>query len=133
MFKPVDQQIIDDGRGDCLRACVCSVLGLDPAEVPNFAELDFFNGLNQWLEPRGRQFIWIAISHVHSLTGFYFGHAPEYLLVYGESPRLRVDGGKKQHIVVMRPKGYGAELVHDPHPDRNGLVNIHGFGFIVSR
>lgn len=133
MERFVDQLVIDDGRGDCLRACVCSVLGLDPSGVPNFAELDFFRGLNDWLKPKGLQFIWIAISHVPSLHGFYFGFAPEYLLVWGESPRPRADGSRKQHIVVMKSDGYGARIVHDPHPDRTGLECIHGFGFIVPR
>ena len=131
LFTPVDQLVIDDDRGDCLRAVVCSILGLAPADVPNFSEMGFFSGLRDWLGKRGQQLFWIAIDDELALEKHYFGHVPEYLLVWGESPRPRANGQPKQHIVVAQPVGYGIEIVHDPHPSRAGLKKIYGFGFIV--
>ena len=128
-MKPVDQLIIDDGRGDCLRACVCSVLELTSDEVPNFAESGFFAGVRDWLAQRGQRFFWVAVDD--DLERHYFGYVPEYLLVWGESPRPRANGHSKRHIVVARSDGYGIRIVHDPHPDRTGLKKIYGFGFIV--
>lgn len=130
-MTPVDQQILEDGRGDCLRACVCSVLDLDPDEVPNFADFGFMDAVDKWLNDMGKAFLRISLPKETNVNAFYFW-TPGPMLVWGTSPRPRLDGGTKQHMVVAKPKGYGLEIVHDPHPDRTGLLDFQGFGWIVS-
>jgi hypothetical protein len=133
-MKPVEQLVIDDGKGDCLRACVASILEYDAGEVPNFAELDFFNGLDEWLSAYGRRFLRISLTGGYDSAAIWFGyptHADDFMIVWGESPRLKNDGGRKTHAVVGRAKGYGIEIVHDPHPDKTGLKSIEGFGWLV--
>lgn len=123
----VTQQVTtkDDGHGgvgDCMRACVASLLGMDVAEVPHFARY----GLND--EPPDKHGWWWALvgfcdtlepSHevlivdappppsddIAALFGMY--------LASGKSPR-----GDWNHVVICR----GGEVIWDPHPDRAGIV-----------
>jgi hypothetical protein len=133
-MRLVDQAIVDDDKGDCLRACVCSLLDLNTEDVPNFAEMDFFVGLDKWLTQRGMQFIRFSVAGLAEFrhTHLYFDNDCDTLmLVWGKSPRLRADGEHRQHIVIVRPRVYGVELVHDPHSSRAGLLEYWGFGWIV--
>ena len=140
---PVDQQIVADGHGDCLRACICSLLELNPDDVPNFAECGFFDGLDRWLKPRGLRFLRFSIPHTEEFTDkqVWFDYplpeddpdfTPMYMLSWGRSPRFDAEGNPRQHIVVVQPNGYGIKLVHDPHLSRLGLTQYWGFGWIVS-
>jgi hypothetical protein len=53
--KPVHQLIIDQGRGDCWRACIASILELPIEEVPNFRETEKtnFRAIEEWFQARG--------------------------------------------------------------------------------
>lgn len=39
-MKKFYQKIVDKGKGDCMRAALCSLLEVDPINVPNFVELE---------------------------------------------------------------------------------------------
>jgi len=145
-MKPVDQTIVADKIGDCLRACVCSLLELPIEAVPNFAECGFFDGLDKWLDERGLLFIRFKIpddgyrnekyDSELSHKAIWFGYAgqegnPDYMLAWGQSPRNDAEGKPRQHIVVAQANGYGVKVAHDPHESRAGLVKICGFGWIV--
>lgn len=130
-MKPVDQLRIDDVNGDCLRACVASVCELPPEDVPNFSEKGFMAGLEEWGRQQGHKVIWLNLPSETSLDKIWFGSVPDYFIVWGESPRPKADGTAKQHAVVAKGKGYGVEVIHDPHPSRDGLKSICGFCFIV--
>lgn len=136
-MKPVDQTIVDDKQGDCLRACVCSVLELQIAEVPNFAEYGFFAGLDSWLLRRRMKFLRVNLPvALESLRSYYFSpmlEEKEYLLVWGHGPRKDENGKYRQHIIVAESFGYGVQVVHDPHFSRRGLVDYLGFGWITPR
>jgi hypothetical protein len=117
----VDQSIIDDGRGDCLRACVATVLELQREDVPNFAELDYFSGLHDWLSNHGYQWQEIRFADATHAAQAWFGYSTQLVVMWGDSPRFRSDGKRRQHSVAGMASGYGLELVHDPHPSRDGL------------
>lgn len=125
-MKPVDQSIFEDGKGNCLAACVASLLELPIEEVPNFAELNYFAGLHKWLAERGLIGIEITFSEGVHFAKAYFGYANGPLIMWGESPRSNGDR-RKGHAVVGTPAGYGCDLLHDPHPSRAGL-NGHPHG-----
>jgi hypothetical protein len=136
-MKPVDQLFVHDGRGDCLRACVCSLLEIDPKFVPNFSEIGFFSGLREWLTILDKRILRIdftaSVKPEELGKHFYFPPdcLPEFMLVWGTSPRPKADGGRKQHIVIAKPNGYGIDFVHDPHPDRTNILDIDGVAWIV--
>jgi hypothetical protein len=137
---PVRQTIVEDGKGDCLRACVCSLLELRIEDVPNFAECGFFDGLDTWLDERGLRFIRFSIPESGDFDQrcIWFGSAgyqgnPDHMLAWGQSPRNRADGRPRQHIVVAKANGYGVRMAHDPHESGEGLVKMWGFGWIVPK
>lgn len=124
----VDQEVFEAGRGDCLAACVASVLGLIRAEVPNFADCGFFDGLVKWLDERGMKVIQLRVADPEHIKAVWFDYSyTDLCIMWGDSPRFREDGiRRKQHAVVGRATGYGPELVHDPHPSRDGLHSCYG-------
>lgn len=117
----VDQNIFEDGKGNCLAACVATVLGMPIGDVPNFAEMDYFAGLHKWLGERGLKGIDIRFPTAEQCSQAYFGYSDDLMIIWGDSPRCDSDGKRKQHAVVGRAYGYGCRVVHDPHPSREGL------------
>jgi hypothetical protein len=108
---PVMQTILSDSEsgvnGDCLRACICSLLHLSIEDVPHFIEykpnngwLDFFEW---WLEGKGLKLRFDAEPPPDL----------EFYMVWGTSPR-----GHTHSVIHSNGK-----LVHDPHP-RGGDVAI---------
>lgn len=127
---PVDQIIFEDGKGDCLRACVASILHRTIDQVPNFWELirpegDLQAALDEWLQPRGYSAIRLHLTDNDTLKRAWVGYAEgpaSYVVLSGDGPRVNASGKYKQHAVVGQPNGYGFKIVHDPHPSRAGLI-----------
>ena len=108
-MKPVDQMFLvnRDGRGDCLRACVASILELNPLDVPDFALFG-----HQWLQAM------ICYCDFDLDTP---DEAKGYWIAGGMSPR------GIRHAVVYLDR----QMVHDPHPSRSGLVGYVEDAIIV--
>jgi len=111
-MKPVDQDVFGTPYGNCLAACVASILELPLIAVPNFMA---FTG------PK-RDAWWDAFDiflRSRALVRQYRGHLDEaappagYAILSGQSPR-----GPFLHSVVA----LDGEMVHDPHPSRDGLL-----------
>lgn len=123
---PVDQTIFGDGEngrpvGNCWQACVASLLDLPLDKVPHFA----LECPNLWFMST-RLFV---IEH----SGFDLGcYIPDFPITFpggcvigtGRSPR-----GNFNHAVIL--DGVCGEMIHDPHPSRDGLADhvIEVFGF----
>lgn len=110
-MKPVDQ--IESN--DCMRACVCSVLGLDPSEVPNFMKFGsekFNDRLDSFLNNAGYKFIEWDVRDKDMFKQTAGNLYDCYTIATGKSPRFECD-----HAVVF----YRGEIVHDPHPSKEGL------------
>jgi hypothetical protein len=106
-MKPVDQTVFGAPLGNCLSACVASLLHLRIDEVPTFCDKpDWLCVLNAWLRERG---LW-AMCYVYETSLV----PPGFWIMGGKSPR-----GDFLHAVVMR----GSEMVHDPHPSRDGVLS----------
>lgn len=121
-MKEVKQTIIDTDRGNCLSACLASILELDIEEVPNFVwhfKNEFDDAVQLWLAARG--YAWLRIrmpKEIKTGDDIRFHALPRVLcLATGKSPR-----GDYYHSVVGEiVDGYNFRLVHDPHPDGTGL------------
>ena len=114
---------VDAGRpaGDCLRACVATVMGLAIEDVPHFVQYR--------QHPAGTEPLlwWWALVGFASAHGWRVGYVerqspdevgPEGVaLASGISPRGHL------HVVVVED---GA-LVHDPHPSRGGITEEDGW------
>jgi hypothetical protein len=122
-MTPIDQTIFEDGRGDCLRACVASILGLSAADVPNFSEdKSYAHGAAVFLRKRGYTVLridWTGDGYTHEQ---YVSCLEARCILSGWSPRRNSDGTRRQHAVVGRANGWSFVVDHDPHPSRAGIV-----------
>lgn len=108
---PVYQTILEPPGGNCLQACVASILEIGLDEVPNFADKMNFEDLDDsswwtyyedYLEMHGLQPIGID-----SVSGWI---PRGWHIIVGKSPR-----GDYDHALI----GYKGEAVHDPYPGGN--------------
>lgn len=119
-MTPLDQTMfydpalpIEEQRGNCLQAVVASLLDLPLSAVPHFVQEHVnTNGAKHW---------WNSMVDFVRAQGWGLHHAElathpgEHLMVSGPSPR----GAGLHHAVIYRDW----VMVHDPHPDRTGLVS----------
>ena len=141
----VDQTAFTDlttgTAGNCVSACIASILEIPIEEVPHFAQLQMDRakqneggkGLKgmvvEFLNSKGLDLIcceWVT-EHDGIIPRCYFGHNGRHAILSGKSPR-----GVCDHAVVGEAKGYGMWIVHDPHPSRDGITgDPYAVWFIV--
>jgi hypothetical protein len=103
---PITQTIFTTPGGNCMAACIASILELPLGMLPNPQ-----GGNGEWyLE-------WQAWLRQYNLQILVFEHGGEwiptgYSILCGKSPR-----GDWRHAVVC----FDGAMVHDPHPDRTGV------------
>jgi hypothetical protein len=104
------QQIFDGANGDCLQAAIATALQLPIAAVPNFSPFraGWFEAIQLWARNNG-----YALYGVDDPTKF------ADLRVIATGPAAR----GHQHAVVWQDD----HMVHDPHPDRTGLVEVREY------
>lgn len=89
--------------GDCLRACICSILEISDEGIYNFVEDENYPEiLEKFLLERN---IWLYSSKEKPKD-------IEYYMVWGVSPR-----GVQHSVIYSKGK-----LVHDPHPKGGGVI-----------
>ena len=115
----------DDPRGgNCLTACIASILGVDLSEVPDFDMRA--DGPETWAEFYGS---WLAsigksIITVDVVGGDLRMRGAGSIILLGSTERNSTEIG---HAVVGIIDGYGEYVViHDPHPSRSGLKSVTG-------
>lgn len=116
-----------DHRGNCWQTVIASLLELPLDAVPHFVQDDHdHHGAHEWhwwnrtldfLRDRGHRLD--PVTDMAAAPG-------EYLIVMGKSPRA---GGTVHHAVIYRD----GVMVHDPHPDRTGLVTIDATAYAIRR
>lgn len=99
--------------GNCLSACIASILDLSVQEVPTFvAEHDWFSAMERWLAERG----WgVVVWPVQEGPPWYVSSGV-YGIASGPSPR-----GPWSHSVVVRVEDGQIVVAHDPNPSGEGL------------
>jgi hypothetical protein len=102
--------------GDCMRACIASLMDMPICLVPHFLRdaggdaPDFWNRIYDFVEEHGWDFY-------PSQPAYLSRHATQmdgYHIIGGPSPR----GNDLLHAVV----GRHGKIVFDPHPSRAGLA-----------
>lgn len=114
-------------RGNCLAACLASLLEMPISEVPNIETLYGIDNNYYW------EVLWRWLGHIgyeistderfrcfhgdESKSEFKEQLKDKYYLVSGKSQR------GFQHICIYK----NGELVHDPHPSKEGIVTEEYF------
>lgn len=116
-MTPVDQALVhdpDNGQhGDCMRACIASLLDLPLLSVPHFAQdaadgkADFWPAVADFCRQHG-------YSHMIVKGQFIWAEDEIYHMISGPSPRMV----GVHHAVV----GLNGQIHFDPHPSRAGLA-----------
>lgn len=120
---PVNQTIMhtESTKGNCMAACVASMLEIDIATVPNFAESRYSErDLIEWLK-QNFNLSYIEVQINDSFKNLVKNTDVHHLII-GASPR-----GPFYHAVV----GRAGEIVHDPHPSKSGLLTMNTYGFFI--
>lgn len=121
-MKPIFQTIPPpEGKGNCLQACIASILELPLEAVPHFAlwydSPNWHEKLNGWL---------IQTAGVYEITvqanQMYLETIYGYALLNGLSERGIM------HSVVI----FNGEMVHDPYPNGKGIITPESYGVFVS-
>jgi hypothetical protein len=134
-MKPVFQSHTDLSQpelGDCLSACVASILELPLEEVPKFChpESDWPQNYCSWFGDRG--LVAIELKWPAGRKDFKLNMplpVGTYFIAHFSRPHF-----DWQHSVVAvydgtMPDGYS--IVHDPNPDGGDLGELRGFAFIA--
>jgi hypothetical protein len=122
-MKPVKQTLFydKDGVGNCFEACLSSILEIEISTIPMFHDKDWFPRLWEWLLSKG--YMYHGLLKPDQVASYNIG-VDGYFIVAGESPRgQHIKGG---HAVVYK----NGIMVHDPHPDNRGIINIK-YGIMI--
>lgn len=117
-MKPVFQTEIGGGRGNCVSACVASILELSIEGVPNFRLLSdnpeqVWIEMQSWLSKRGL----CAIRFPAELDKIWTIPTGTHCILTGNSPNF----DNLLHAVVGYVKDKEWKIVHDPNPSQLGL------------
>ena len=108
--------------GDCMRACVASILEVESATLPHFGRWVDEGASVDEMHQRMREYLREHFGF-DLLTLDPQACNPKllpagYCVACGESPRFK----GVYHDVVWFMDEMGGHLVHDPHPSRDGIV-----------
>lgn len=124
--------VLPEERGNCLPTVISCFLEVDPEEVIQIQEYydteEYIDILDEWLRDRGwsyemaEEFICFhpELHKDRSNADFWEKERQrlkdQYYLVTGVSPR----NSSVTHITIYQ----NGKMVHDPHPDNTGVLNI---------
>jgi len=126
--KPVTQTVLgggEDGKpaGNCFRACLASVIECDIDSFPEFENMgrDWWNPFQKSLGEHG--YMCHGFGKPEDMDNPELAPGVDgYIVVSGGSPR----GYSRGHAVIYKD----GEMVHDPHPSREGITGLNGFYMI---
>ena len=132
-MKPVMQRNLELGSGDCLHACLASILECDLTDIPNLSAMskslaDQIANEDAFLASRGLRAIRCHMTGGYEAGDVFFVF-DGYGLAWGKSPRAQT-----QHCVVVTHDDGMLRVAHDPHPDGIGIAGeFSGVSWIVPR
>jgi len=112
-MKPVNQKVVDAKEGDCLGACIASILEIE--EYPNYHTTESGSWLDNWneyLSDFNLQIIEYTLGSFPVPNG--------YAILAVKSALLQ----GVRHAVVFYGDGYAGEVIHNPNPNDPRGINI---------
>ena len=111
-------------EGSCFASCLASILDMQPEAIPFFMDAkDWFEEFSKWLKRHG---YYPMQFEVGDKTLENMSHYGVYILS-GKSPRAEVKYPECLHSVLA----CGDQIIHDPHPSRDGIETYDDFILIV--
>lgn len=132
-MKPVDQTVFGYPNGNCLLACVASILEVPLADLPHMGpethDGSWWGLVQGVLQARGHTLVYYVPDGGVEGHRFLDIAPPGYHIACGESPRSILDehGKNVGHCVVMKD----GKLAHDPHPSRAGITSVRDWLLIM--
>lgn len=130
-MKPVMQEIVDQGKGDCFSACLASILEVPLNSVPKFlrdnpAPADMMPPVREWIAKNfGLSLVTIQMEDRNDFIGTdirIIGALPETPCIAGGTSPNYPD---TNHAVVGTIDGLGNfTMTHDPSPSGKGIVGF---------
>lgn len=101
---PVFQTVFGEKEGNCLAACIASLLELEIEDVPNFTNLNWYNDLCGWLNTKGYTMMSLPSlgPELRWLKGMH----------YIGTVKSTLGEGVKHATIWLDGK-----MIHNPHPD----------------
>jgi hypothetical protein len=118
--KPVDQTTFGSPGGNCLSACIASLLELPIDYVPYFGPPDRVGTGEEWMANIAR---WLVPRGFYLIVLEYMPDAPV--------PGLHIQGGMSERGLKHAVIAEGSRIVHDPHPSRAGLTRPEDVQILV--
>lgn len=112
-MKPVDQDQFGKD-GNCLMACVASILEIPLDECRLDLREDWWGVLLRWFRARSMQ---VQCFYPNAEVDGEMRAPKGYTIATGDGPRGHL------HCVVC----LDGHPVHDPHPDKTGIQNVRDF------
>jgi len=128
--------------GDCLRACIASIMDLEPEHVPHFADMGATGeearaSARRWLGLRGLTITAFALDGGETVEGvldWMGANNPDSTwLLFGSTARYGEPSSGGDHVVVCQ----GGSVVHDPAWVPTSIKRVGSCGYweiwVVSR
>jgi len=98
--------------GNCLAACIASLLEMDIDDVPVYLDDDtWYEQYEKWLTSKGVTVLYIS----EPVNGPWRISNGFNMILCGESPR-------GHHAVIGRSRSGSIRFVHDPHPSGDYII-----------
>ncbi len=122
-MRPVDQTKFGEPEGNCVMACIASILHRPLSETPDlsgFAKKENGPDWQDWHDAVDTYLFQFNLFHLD--MKFAEGYGPAgYAMMSGPGKR-GID-----HCCVS----YNGKLSHDPHPSRDGLIEITSWTLLL--
>lgn len=127
-MKHILQKVRNTKTGDCLNACIASILEIDLQDIPSFNEIEnpeeWWRSVQDWAQTIGFQLLYIQLN-AHTCI-----YAMKETLCIG----IGITAKGALHAVVGYARGSGGNQdfmqLHDPL-DKNGVESIDAVIYLV--
>lgn len=122
-MRPIMQSklVERDGEGDCLRACVASILERELDDIPELMpsnDRTQTKRLREWLLNQRYDMVHVLFTGCYDEHSALFDAMTIPCIIGGWSPRE----SKRAHAVVGTCERGKFKIIHDPHPSDAGIV-----------
>ena len=132
---PVDQTTFGAPGGNCFSACVASILELPISEVPYFmsAPDDWWGPFKAWCVERGIYPFYMPPAEVNGVPRVPPPAPAGFAIMCGPAPRRAIarEGVTYTENPLHAVVACDGAMVHDPNPERTGLVEVHDYVVLV--